>query len=271
MKALSGIGKLDRQRLAEIIRGTKGSVSVAEAAGILNISMTEVAKMLSRWAKKGWLSRIRRGIYVPVPLESRTSDTSLEDPWIIAQRLFAPCYIGGWSAMEYWGLTEQIFRDILIMTTQKPRERNIVIKGTKFILHTIPEKDIFGVSPIWREQIKVSVSDPARTILDMLTDPQLGGGIRFTMDIFTNYLKSDKRNITMLMEYAKRLDNGAVFKRLGYLLEKLSPEEKGAIELCRLKITQGNAKLDPSIKSDRLVTRWRLWIPAGWSKENKGD
>ncbi len=45
---LAGIGKLDRERLAAILRGTKGTVSVAQAAGILDVSATDAAKMLSK-------------------------------------------------------------------------------------------------------------------------------------------------------------------------------------------------------------------------------
>jgi len=270
MKTLSGIGKLDRQRLAEIIRGTKGSISVAEAANILNLSLPVVAKMLSRWAKKGWLSRIRRGIYIPIPLESRTADTVLEDPWIIAERLFAPCYISGWSAAEYWGLTEQIFRTILVMTRQKPRNHSPVIKGTKFLLRTISDKAMFGIKPVWKGQVKVSVSDPTRTIIDMLNDPQLGGGIRSTADIFVNYLKSENANMDLLLEYAKQLGVGAVYKRLGFLLERYAPDKKTAINICQLSLTAGNTNLDPKLEADRLITRWRLWVPESWSN-NKGE
>jgi len=268
MKTLSGIGKLNRHRLAEIIRGTKGSISVTEAANILNLSFPKVAKMLSLWAKKGWLSRIRRGIYIPIPLESRTVDTVLEDPWIIAEKLFAPCYIGGWSAAEYWGLTEQIFRTILIMTQQKPRNRSLVIKGTKFLLRTISDKAMFGIKPVWKGQVKVSVSDPTRTIIDMLNDPQLGGGIRSTMDIFINYLKSEKANMDLVLEYAKQLGVGAVYKRLGFLLERFAPDKKTAINICQLSLTAGNTKIDPKSRqsgTDRLITRWRLWIPESWN------
>ena len=75
---ITGIGKADRERLSSILRGTKGTISVAEAAKILDLPGTDVAKMLSRWAKKGWLSRVRRGLYIPVPLESKTADISLE-------------------------------------------------------------------------------------------------------------------------------------------------------------------------------------------------
>ena len=50
MEPLAGIGKLDRERIAAIIRGTKGTISVNEAAEILNVASTDSAKMLSRWA-----------------------------------------------------------------------------------------------------------------------------------------------------------------------------------------------------------------------------
>ena len=134
MEKLTGIGKLDRERLAALLRGTKGTVSVAQAAKILGVANTDAAKMLSRWHKKGWLSRIKRGLYVPIPMEATTSDVPLEDPWLIAATLYAPCYIGGWSAAEHWDLTEQIFRTTVVMTRQSPRDRNPVIKGTPFVL-----------------------------------------------------------------------------------------------------------------------------------------
>ena len=79
MVSLTGIGKTDRERMAAIIRGTKDTVSVGDTAKILNVTPTDAAKMLSRWAKKGWMSRIRRGLYVNVPLDSRTADVPLED------------------------------------------------------------------------------------------------------------------------------------------------------------------------------------------------
>ena len=268
MDSLTGIGKEDRKRLSELFRETKGTISVTDAAGILKVSSTDAAKMLSRWAKNGWLSRVRRGLYVRVPFESRTPDIPLEDPWIIADRLFSPCYIGGWSAAEYWDLTEQIFRTIVVLTTQKPRDRTPMVKGTSFMLRTISEKALFGTKPVWKGQIKVSVSDPARTILDMLTDPKLGGGIRPTVDIFLSYLKSEDKNIQLLIDYAKRLGKGAVFKRLGFLLERYASDQEAALNECRAQLTKGNIKLDPSLKADKLITRWRLWVPESWAKEN---
>jgi len=220
MEILTGIGTTDRERMAAIIRNTKGTVSVGDAAKILNVASTDAAKMLSRWSKKGWMSRIRRGLYVSVPLESKTADVPLEDPWLIVDRLFSPCYIGGWSAAEYFDLTEQIFSTVVVMTVQKPRDRRPVIKDTGFMLRTVPEKAMFGLKPVWRGQVKILVSDPARTLLDMLVDPFFGGGIRSVKDMLINFLQSKNKNLDLLIEYSEKLGNGAVFKRLGFLLEK---------------------------------------------------
>lgn len=267
MQKITGLGTIDRERLTALIRGTKGTISVAESSEILKVSPVDAAKMLARWTKKGWLSRVRQGIYVPIPLESRTTDVPLEDPWLIADRLFAPCYIGGWSAAEYWDLTEQIFRTVVVVTMQKPRKRSPNIKGTNFLLRTVSEKTMFGLKSVWRGQVKVSVSDSTRTILDMLNDPRLGGGIRSSVDMLVNYLKSENKNLQMLIDYSKRLGNGAVFKRLGFLLERFASNEKTAIEACKSRLTKGYIKLDPALEADKLITRWRLWVPQSWAKE----
>jgi len=265
---MNGLGKADRARLSAVLRGTKGTISVAEATDILQLSASSTAKLLARWAKKGWLSRLRRGFYIPVPLESPTADIPLEDAWIIADKLFRPCYIGGWSAAEYWGLTEQLFRTVIVLTEQRPRQRKPVINGTEFLLKTVPNKAMFGLKVIWRGQVKVKVSDPSRTILDMLSDPLLAGGLRSTVDMFKNYLSSDQKDLSLLFEYASKLGNGAVFKRLGFLLEKYAVNETAFIEQCKESLTTGNAKLDPSLQAERLITRWRLWVPERWLNLN---
>lgn len=266
MKTLAGIGKTDRERIATILRGTKGTISVDEAGRILDVASMNAAKMLARWTKSGWMARIRRGLYVPIPLESRTTDVVLEDSWLVADRLFAPCYIGGWSAAEYLDLTEQIFNTVIVMTVKKPRDRRPVIKGTSFMVRAVSEKAMFGLKSVWRGPVKISISNPARTILDMLADPFLGGGIRSVKDMFVNYLQSENKNLEQLIEYGKLLGNGAVFKRLGFLLEITVPGEMKIIEQCRNNLTSGNAKLDPKLNNNKLITCWRLWVPENWKR-----
>ena len=261
---LSGLGKLDRERLSAVMRGTKGTITNEQAARVMGLGQTDASKLLARWCKKGWLSRVARGLYVPVPLEAERSDLPLDDPWLVAVSLYSPCYIGGWSAAEHWDLTEQIFRTTVVMTTTRPRNRKPVLKGAAFWVSTIAPEKMFGLKTVWHGSVKVSVSDPSRTMVDMLSDPQLGGGIRSVQDMFRNYLASDAKNLGQLMEYAERLGNGAVFKRLGFLLEANSPQEAEAIERCRSNLTMGNARIDLKMPAEALVVRWRLWVPRDW-------
>jgi len=270
MGDMAGLGKTERANLARVVRGTKGTITVEDAAAILGRSRPAASKMLSRWSEKGWVSRIRQGMYVPVPLEARTADAPVDDPWIIADRVFAPCYLGGWTAAEHWGLTEQIFSSVVVLTTARPKDRSPEIGSTRFVVHTVRDELMFGLKPVWRGQVKVRVSDPSRTVIDMLSDPGLGGGIRPVSDVLKTYLDSEFRDLPRLLDYAARLGNGAVFKRLGFLLERFTAEEEEVLRACRTAMTKGKAKLDPSLVNGRLVTRWCLWVPEVWAGEAGG-
>lgn len=263
---MNGLGKDSRQRLAEVLRQTKGTISVRQAAEALKLPSEKTAKILCRWAEQGWLSRVQRGLYIPVPLDARSPDVATEDPWIIAGRLYAPCYIGGWSAAELWHLTEQIFRTVLVMSTRRVRDRKPEIKGIRFQVRTVSQDALFGTKPVWRAQVRVQVADPSRTIVDLMDDPALGGGLRSTTDILQSYLTSQHKNPDLLIAYAERLGNKSVFKRLGLLTERFAPSEANLIRECRTRLTKGNSKLDPALPSPRLVTSWRLWVPEGWNK-----
>ena len=98
----------------------------------------------------------------------------------------------------------------------------------------------------------------------MLSAPALGGGIRSVSDMFAAYLRLQDKDLDLMIQYGKMLGNGAVFKRLGFLLETLAPDETAARELCRENLTSGNSRLDPKLKADNLITRWRLWVPESW-------
>lgn len=263
---LSGLGRASRAQLAAVLRRSAGTVTPAMVEETLEIPRINAAKLLARWAAQGWLQRIRQGIYVAVPLESERADSPPEDSWVIAEAAFAPCYVSGWSAAEHWGLTEQVFRTVLISTTRRVRNREPRMGGIAFRLRTVNKKTFFGLRTVWRGRARVSVSDPSRTIIDLLSDPSLGGGLRSSVDMLQNYLASKEHgDVAQLVTYAETLGVGAVFKRLGYLLTKFAPEERAAIERCAKLLTMGNAKLDPALPANKLMTAWRLWLPEGWS------
>jgi predicted transcriptional regulator of viral defense system len=257
-----------RVQLQQVLAAGGDVIHISDVAKALAVSRTEAAKRLARWREQGWLSRVGSGAYVPASIDTLGSERVLDDAWVLVPALFAPAYVGGRTAAEHWDLTEQIFKDIVVVTGQMIRERHQRRQGFEFTLkHLKPEK-IFGTAPAWRRNTKVPVSDVHRTIIDMLDDPALGGGIQHVSDCLDAYLKRSDRNDQKLVEYGDKLGNGAVFKRLGLLAERRS--EAALAELCRARLTAGNAKLDPALDCKRLISRWRLLIPPSWAPGDAG-
>lgn len=259
-----------RRRLAAVLNEAGDVVRIDDARSALDISRNQAAKQLSRWMKQGWFRRVGRGVYLPVPIELLGSSLVLDDPWILVPGLFDPAYIGGRSAAEYWDLTEQIFNDIVVLTGRPVREKSKRLQSIRFSLKHIKEGEIFGTRSIWRGRSRILVSDIHRTMVDILDDPALGGGIQHVSDCLWNYLTSRNRNDATLIRYASRLGNGAVFKRLGFLAER-HPDGATLVEPCRERLTKGHAKLDPALESPRLITRWKLRVPETWVRADDRD
>ena len=253
-----------RKKLARVVRGASDVIHIADAERSLDINRIAAAKLLSRWSRQGWLRRVGPGVYVPVNLESLESEYVMDDHWILVPALFDPAYIGGRSAAEHWGLTEQIFRDIVVLTGCSLRIRTQERAGAIFTLRHVQPTMIFGTKSVWRGSSRIAVSDVHRTMIDMLDDPALGGGIQQVDDCLRSYFSRPDRNDEKLLAYADRMGNGAVFKRLGFLAEWRHQAESLAVA-CGERLTQGNAKLDPALPCRRLITRWRLFVPESWT------
>lgn len=263
----AGLSATSRSQLSKLLRDSPPIVTPDQAAAALGLTTSAAARRLAAWSRSGWLARLRRGAYVPVPIESESADIALDDAWSVASTMFAPCYVGGWSAAEHWGLTEQLFRSTCVMTTTRPRDRRPVLRMAPFELHTIAPAQFFGLKTVWRGGTRVQVSDPARTLIDMLAEPALGGGVRHLAEMLASLFHDQPKEATKLAGYAAKIGSGAVYKRLGFLLERDHPDQAALIESCRARLTAGYAKLDPALPADRLVTAWRVWVPASELRE----
>ncbi len=225
---------------------------------------------LASLARRGWLLRARRGLYLILPLEADPGRPMVaEDPWVLAREAFSPCYIGGWSAAEHWGLTEQIFRSTLVVTAAHVRNRSVKLLGHEFRLFRVPRSRISGLIDVWRGAERVPVSDRERTVVDCLRHPELCGGVRHLADIMREYRATPEHDFRKLAEAARVAGKGAAWKRLGYLSERLYPDEKLLTNEARRHLTAGYVKLEPSInRRGTLARRWRLWVNVQVSTES---
>ena len=261
---------IGRRRLAAVIRAADEIIKIDDVEATLAVGRRAAAKLLSRWASQGWLRRVGRGAYVAVPMDALDSPYVLDDPWVLVPALFAPAYIGGWTAAEHWDLTEQLFCDIVVLTAQAVREKRPLRHGVPFVLYHVQERKLFGTRPVWRGRSKVLLSDVHRTVIDMLDNPALGGGMQHVADCFSAYLARPDRSDDILVAYAAQLGNGAVFKRLGFLADQHA-NTTHITAVCQTQRTAGNAKLDSTLQCSRLISKWNLWVPPTWAKRVPRD
>jgi predicted transcriptional regulator of viral defense system len=253
-----------RDRLAAVLRQSSGVVTAEDAVRALNMDRRHASKLLARWAGQGWLKRLRRGLYAPIPIDALSSDRTLRNSWVLVPELFSPGYVGGWSAAAHWGLTEQIFRDVCVFTAKPFRGKRETIEGVTFFLNRLQSDALFGTMVVWEGKTRIPVSDPHKTLIDMLARPATGGGIRHVEACLAAYLETPERDLEKLVGYGDRLGNGAVFKRLGFLLSRRPDAPPAAVAACRSRLKSGNVKLDPALACAQLVTRWKLWVPKPW-------
>ncbi len=253
----------DRELVAILAQNSDSSyITVQKAAEVLKVSTRSAAIKLAALARRGWILRAKRGIYLILPIEVSPGQlTTSEDPWILGNKLFSPCYIGGWSAVEYWGLTEQLFNSTLVITAANIRNKEIKILNQNFRLFNTSEARIMDLNKVWRGNSEVLISSKERTIVDCLTFPELCGGIQHLASIMTNYANDSEQNYPAIIDNAMKFGSGATWKRLGYLCEKIWPNQIEILSTTRKHITSGYAKLDPRVNDKgTLIRKWRLWI-----------
>jgi predicted transcriptional regulator of viral defense system len=188
---------------------------------------------------------------------------------VVASVAYEPAYIAGWSAAEHRDLTGRSFRDVLVVTGRRPRDRHPVFGETTLVLHTVDPDSHLGLVPVWQGNHRIDVTDPSRTVVDLLAHPSWGGGIRQIGDMITEYFDGSHRNDELMLSYGDRLGNRSVFKRLGLLLEQLEIDAPGLIAESLRRRSAGISTLDPSVRArGRVESRWGLRVnvevtPAG--------
>ncbi len=260
MSYAAGISGKGRAELAEVLTPGRRFVTPTDVAQALHTDPGTAAKKLSRWAEDGWLRRVRRGLYIGVPVEALNPSAWSEDALIVATAVWSPCYFTGWTSASHWALTDQVFRTRVIKTAGRVRQSEVQLLDHDYLLgHASETSMAWGMKSEWLGDTRVRFANPARTVIDVLDDPTIGGGIRHCGEILATYL--DEFDAATLIDYGDRLGNRTVFKRLGYMIEATGEDLPNIIAACQDRLSAGISALDPGGPSGgRRLMKWRLRV-----------
>lgn len=214
---------------------------------ILDSTQASAWNVIYRLKKKGRIEELQKGKYLLIPARAGVEGSWSEIPYILASYLINNYYVGLWSALNYWGMTEQAPRTLFVVTVKQKKSLKYGPVTLQFV--KLAEHKFFG----WiSERIAgrtFNVSDREKTIVDSLALPQYAGGIDEVIKGIWNG-RTDL-DFQKLLHDANRYRISALLRRLGYSLDILGLDE-GILDDIASTRFDGYRWLDPAGPKRRL-------------------
>jgi predicted transcriptional regulator of viral defense system len=255
---LKTIGPRLAYLVAELHEQQKTIFSARDVKAISGLSASSAKGLVNRLVAKGLATRLKPGLFILVPAELGHARNYLGDPYVVASEIVGSqnYFMSHASAMDIHQMVTQPQLVVYTTTTRSIRPRFIL--GTEFRFVRCKQRHFFGTMDHWTTKSrKVKVSDLERTVIDGLRQSEYCGGFSEVAKGF--WMRRQDMDVKTLVEYALMLDIGAVYRRLGYLLELFESAASDQLELLQKKLTATYVLLDPAMPVEgKFLARWRL-------------
>jgi len=193
----------------------QASVRLAEIEATLACSHGYARYVAHRLVRKGWLERLRPGLYQLVPAERGREGVADTNPLAAGALLVAPYFYSFGTACTYHGLTEQVFSEVYVATPSRRRPR--IVRGKRYLFVTVRERTFGGFSEVEVLGAPVQMATLERAVLDAVDRPRYAGGIGEVSHIVARAIR--RLSWDALLELLRLFGKPALAQRLGYLLE----------------------------------------------------
>lgn len=175
-------------------------------------SLQEIRRQLSLLVQRGWLVRIKRGVFAVAGLESHSFANM--SPLSVSQILVAESYVSFEFALAHHGVFDQLPSKLTAVTEGRPKK--YTFQNLEYEFKKIKSGLYFGFEEITVDNGKANVAELEKAFLDFLyfrIDT-------YSIDLVLEKLKEgrDDLNLEKLFSYATKYPV-SVQRRLGYLLD----------------------------------------------------
>ena len=253
-----GLSRSESLLLSALSEKGKNIFKIDNVKAELNCSYEYAKVLVNNLAKKKWVILLNRGVYLIVPLSAGVKSLYTEHEFIIASHLVSPYYIAYWSALNFYGFTEQTPFTVFVATPKRIKSREVLDIKFKFV--SLSPKKFFGFESVRISASSINISDREKTLADALDHPEYCGGMVEVAKSLWN--SKDAVSIEKVGVYAKRMGNMTIVKRLGFLVEclGLTVDYEVLIKLEKM-ISHGMSTFDPTLpKKGRYNSRWNLLL-----------
>jgi predicted transcriptional regulator of viral defense system len=258
--SMKTVGTQTAPLLSALYDRAQTTFTLADATEITGLRPALASSLLHKAAKRGLVSRLKRGVWVLIPPELGSATEYAANPYLVAQRLVgeAPHFISHASAMEIHRMVTQ--PQLVVFASSTKRIPNRTLNETEYRFVLIKRDHFFGTAKHWvTKQESVDISDLERTVIDGLRQPEYCGGVTEVANGL--WMRHADMQPAKLVDYALRLRIGAVTRRLGYLLELYGIAQENELARLRQSLTLTYVSLDPILpREGPHLARWRLQV-----------
>lgn len=254
---VSGLGYRGTELITNLRDEGKRVFTLKEAVDAIGGNSHAVTNLIYNLVKQKKILRIERGKYLIIPPEAWKTGEYLEEGIVLASFLIEPYYLSYWTALSYYGYTEQPANTIFVVAQKCRSALNIGQMRFQFI--KLNSAKFFGFETVWAGDQQVNVATREKMIVDCLDQPQYCGEIaEVAKGIWNGQKELDWKK---LADYSLKMNNSAVLKRLGFLMETLGITKPALIKRIRSSLGKGYSLLDPNgNKTGRYYNRWNLRV-----------
>lgn len=220
--------------------------------------------LLTRHAAAGKVLHVRRGLYAAVPVGA-APDTFQVDPFLLATKLAPDAAVAYHAALQFRGNAYSVWHRFAVLT--RSHVRPLVFQGSELVgvrppraLDSLPDLG-GGIVSEPHAGGTVRVTSFERTLVDVLDDPDLGGGWE---EVWRSLEMVEYFDLAAVVEHTLKRASALTTARVGFFLEQHREElfvEEKHLKALREHAPRQARYLDRKREAGRLVKPWNLVVP----------
>jgi len=222
----------------------------------------KTADYISNLREKGYLMKIRKGLYAIVP-PNLVGKGFNPDKYLVGSRLKEGSFLSYHTALELHGLAQSAFNTVYITT--RDRSGSFSYRGVEYRFTST--KHFFGAASASYQGQKITVSDRERTILDCIRRVRYCGGLEELAKSISNVPSFD---FEKLLDYLERFGERSLYHKTGFILEGLGARvPSDLLQALQRGVGKRVYYLDEG-KRSVLNRKWNLMVPRIFEELVKG-
>ena len=220
--------------------------------------------ILRQYIKKGYVVKIRRGLYSAINLLDHEPAAS---QYLIASKLTDTAVVSHHAAFAYHGYSNQVSYEISV--TSETKFNSFSFNG--FTYHRVLPHITKGII---QSAEGARITDPERTVLDSVNDFENEMGFEELIQCISSIPLLDEDKLT---DYLAEYDKCFLYQKTGFIFDHFQNEfavSDQFLSLCRKRSGNSSRYLFSEIPKKRMAfsSKWHLTIPYDlWNNTMNGD